>query len=92
VAEADVGPVEYLRAGLRWFYGTDAEMNHPKSQGEAEKMIEPQTEQTPTTKTEEKLQQASAAIDEAHRSMSRLDEMQPARSVDEALRQILGEQ
>jgi len=81
--------VETWRAALRWLWGTNAEMDHPKVQAEAERMVEP-VKPTPKSVTEAKIQRASAAIDHAKEATDRLIRLQPAKSLDEALRQLTG--
>jgi len=87
VEDPDMSPMDLARAAFRWVWGTDAEMEHPAFQREAEDMIR---DHQVKPSLSEKIDEAHESIDKMRQSTGRLAKFQPARSLDEAIRQITG--
>lgn len=73
--EVDVSFKQMMEAALKWVYGTDAEIRHPRSRADVLA----------------KVSEAHQAIDQMSASTGRLAEVQPAKTLHEALSQLSGE-
>ena len=71
----DMTFLEMMEAVLKGFFGTDEKMRHPRSREEVQS----------------KILEAHESIDHMRESTGKLARLQPAKNLDEALRQLTGD-